>query len=220
MTHPTFEDCTGIKLSCYSFENFIGFNNLFQASELCVWENKWSEYNASSTNSTIEYVQNISQEDESFQTIFRAYNELKLNKYDQTFIPYTYGLSFEFISEKNTLLFLSMEKIPDEINQLLSKESLEKQNMFLVKSGILDKEENANTIEDVVSNLKSDLLERLIKESGKVVCLWFATYTDSLTCLTAFQKKYDQISVLSSEELSNKDLKPAIKRLFESFTLK
>jgi len=219
MTHPTFEDCVGLKLACYNFDNFIEFRSLLTSSEVCVWENKWSEYNAFSTNSTIEYVQNVSQQ-EVFQNLLRSYNELKLNKYDNASLPFTYGMSFEFFNEKNTLLFFNLEKLPDDIYQLIDKDNLEKQNIFLIKTGLIDKEEHVNIIEDVISNLKSDALEDLIKESKTIVCFWFATQSENLTCLTSLQSKHNKASVLFSEEISKKDLKTVIKRLFDSFTFK
>ena len=105
MTNPTFEECNNLKLCCYFFDHFIEFKGkqfliieLFISSGLCAWENKWSEYNVFSLNSTVDLISG--QIEECFQTLFTKYNEISLNKYDQKYIPFTYGLSFDYINQQ------------------------------------------------------------------------------------------------------------------------
>ena len=46
---------------------------------------------------------------------------------------------------------------------LLDNEFLERESCSLIKTCLLDKNENANIIEDIVSNLKNEEFENLIK---------------------------------------------------------
>jgi len=216
ITTPTFEECNDIKLSCFN-STLSNNKELFQHADLNIWENKWSEYNVFSMNSTVDWSQRQNH-NEIFRDIIKLLEDNIQISTSINYIPFTNGMSFDYMNKPNCLFFIDLNKINDNAYKLIDHDNLIKEDCHLIKTNSINRTDNVSLIDDLASMIGNPEIKDFLIDRENTVCIWIISPTNNFSLMEEFQSKNQDITYFISDNI--KDIKPAINKLYESFIFK
>jgi hypothetical protein len=172
-SRPALERVTNLEISCFCFM-YTELQEMFSKSELSIWDNCWSEYTKFSKSDDPHSIKYF--EVKSDSEFLAGYNkalkdqEISLDQYYP--VPYTSGMSHSILKESNHMLVVLREAYVDtsKLGELLKMELLTEMNINLIKTCIVQKENNSLTeLENILrtnKNIKSEFFSSNYASNG------------------------------------------------------
>ena len=232
ISQPSIERAKRVKLGCFCFR-YTELPELFVKAELCVWDNKWSEYHDFNVaiKSEIEYF-NVSNDKVFINAFSKELQEQESHIDSYQPVPFTNGLSMEIQpGSQNVLIFIKERQINSHNLYI----HLEHWNKNLMKTKMISKSEGEytsffadlemkvkkNELREFIQNNQSQLgaTKNSTKDNSKssFIVLWMNLQEDDSKdeLKDYFEGDLENSIVLSKEEVDNID--SFVTKLFNNF---